>query len=124
MAPGAIVSTEKPPVKNKAKQKTALAAEEIIKTDIENKNIDVIGTSKIDKKIYISVLSIKNGKLLKRDNYVYKLKDNSDYQYLFNDLLRYFSIIFPHSSALSLSIPKILAISEAIVSLSTSSLML
>jgi len=45
-------------------------------TGYGNKNIDVIGTSKIDKKIYISVLSIKNGKLLNSDKY--KFDDVAD----------------------------------------------
>jgi len=45
-------------------------------TGYGNKNIDVIGTSKVDKKIYISVLSIKNGKLLNSDKY--KFDDVAD----------------------------------------------
>lgn len=38
-------------------------------TGYGDKNIDVIGTAKVDKKIYISILSIKNGKLLNSEKY-------------------------------------------------------
>lgn len=62
-------------------------------TGFGNKNIDVIGTSKIDKKIYVSILSIKNGKLLNSDKYKFDdVEDEQEKDILLTFIKQFYSL--------------------------------
>ncbi|MBE5813514.1 MAG: excinuclease ABC subunit UvrC [Clostridiales bacterium] len=62
-------------------------------TGYGNKNIDVIGTSKIDKKIYVSVLSIKNGKLLNNEKYKFDdIGDEEESDILLDFIKQFYSV--------------------------------